>query len=207
MLSTLLQCLLFSSPESLAIGSPKCYIAKPTRFQLPQLSRSEPFPLRSTISLQISTVSHWRSQQGNSICRKATVSPISGHKSYIWLATNCSVIVGVMPRWWARISWPPWQPLRSIPIGVPLVRPVVPPLTRARAHVHVPICTARATTPQSHIPSVSFLSCECVSFPLCDCRPTCLALTARSQQPRDSSATKISGCIRLLFRAISVSFP
>jgi len=55
--------------------------------------------------------------------------------------------------------------------------------------------------------SVSFLSCECVSFPLCDCRPTCLALTARSQQPRDSSATKISGCIRLLFRAISVSFP
>jgi hypothetical protein len=29
------------------------------------------------------------------------------------------------------MSWPPWQPLRSIPIGVPLVRPVVPPLTRA----------------------------------------------------------------------------
>ena len=86
------------------------------------------------------------------------------------------------------------SPVRMSTYGVPLVRPVVPPLTRApracpRTDMHGAYYAAIAH-------SVSFLSCECVSFPLCDCRPTCLALTARSQQPRDSSATKISGCIR-----------
>ena len=106
----------------------------------------------------------------------------------------------------ASLAAPDESPVRMSTYGVPLVRPVVPPLTRApRACPRTDMHGAYYYAAIAH--SVSFLSCECVSFPLCDCRPTCLALTARSQQPRDSSATKISGCIRLLFRAISVSFP
>ena len=53
LLSALLQSLPLSSPRSQAIGSPKCHIAKPICFRLPQLSRSQPFPLRFTTSLQI----------------------------------------------------------------------------------------------------------------------------------------------------------
>ena len=53
------------------------------------------------------------------------------------------------------------SPVRMSTYGVPLVRPVVPPLTEPRTHVHVPICTARTTTPQSHIPYRFFHASAC----------------------------------------------
>jgi hypothetical protein len=107
MLSTLVQSLPLSSPRSQAISSPKCHIAKPTCFRLPQLSRSQPFPLRFTTSLQIQHCFPLGAVKPLLKIAQLTQSNVSSSPdSYAYASTHLGAVNHAPPRVYTRRAPP-----------------------------------------------------------------------------------------------------